>query len=167
MLTKDFVAWVPVCYLFTAAHFYLAGCSLLTASISHFLTTDIKFSCSFSNKIRLLWFFLYLFPCYPRQCRKKTRLCCCIFSLKVRVATRFRAKNLELPLGCHTCWLSYSIMVYLRCGRTRGGRVDVRSRDYEKFLGCIDWKYSFMNYVDCTQSKREIKGWWRKKKRKE
>ena len=54
VLIKDFVACVPVRYLFTAAHFYLAGCSLMTTSISHFLTTDIKYSSSFSNKIRLL-----------------------------------------------------------------------------------------------------------------
>ena len=35
--------------------------------------------------------------------RKKTELNCCFFSLKVRVATQFRAKNLEFHLGCHTC----------------------------------------------------------------
>ena len=38
-LTKDFVACVPVRFLFfIAAHFYLAGFSLLTPSISSFLT---------------------------------------------------------------------------------------------------------------------------------
>ena len=40
VLTKDFI---PVHFFFTAAHFYLAGFSLLTASISNFLTADIKF----------------------------------------------------------------------------------------------------------------------------
>ena len=42
---------------FTAAGFYLTG-FLLTASISHFLTADIKFSCWFSNKIRLFCLFI-------------------------------------------------------------------------------------------------------------
>ena len=54
VLTKDFVACVLVHFFFTTNHFCLAGFSLLTASISHFLTADIKFSCCFSNKIRLL-----------------------------------------------------------------------------------------------------------------
>ena len=36
-----------------------------------------------------------------------------------------RQNNLELHLGCHTCWLSYFTLVYLWCGRTvarAGGR---------------------------------------------
>ena len=46
--TKDFVSCVHFrCYFFTAAHFHLA------ASISHFLTAVMKFSCFSSNKIRL------------------------------------------------------------------------------------------------------------------
>ena len=55
--TKDFVACVSVRFFFTAASFYLAG-FLLTASISHFLTADIKFSCWFSIKIRLFCLFI-------------------------------------------------------------------------------------------------------------
>ena len=52
MLTKKFVSCVHVrFYFFTAAHFHLA------ASISHFLTAAMKFSCFFSNEIRLLWSF--------------------------------------------------------------------------------------------------------------
>ena len=48
MLTKDFVSCVHVrFYFFTAAHFHFA------ASISHFLTAVIKFSCFSSDKIRL------------------------------------------------------------------------------------------------------------------
>ena len=48
MLTKDFVSCVHVrCYSFTAAHFHLA------ASISHFLTAAMKFSCFSSKEIRL------------------------------------------------------------------------------------------------------------------
>ena len=56
-LTKDFVSCVHVrFYFFTAAQFYLAARSLLAASISHFLTAAMKFSCFFSNEIRLLCF---------------------------------------------------------------------------------------------------------------
>ena len=48
VLTKDFVSCVHVCFcFFTAAHFHLA------ASISHFLTTAMKFSCFSSSEIRL------------------------------------------------------------------------------------------------------------------
>ena len=48
MLTKDFVSCVHVrYYFFTAADFHLA------TSISHFLNAAMKFSCFFSNEIRL------------------------------------------------------------------------------------------------------------------
>ena len=51
VLTKDFVSCVHVrFYFFTAAHFPLA------ASISHFLTAAMKFSCFSSNEIPLLCF---------------------------------------------------------------------------------------------------------------
>ena len=43
-------------YFFTAAHFDLAVRSLLVASISHFLTATMKYSCFSSNEIRLLCF---------------------------------------------------------------------------------------------------------------
>ena len=43
-----------------------------------------------------------------------------------------RQNNLELHLGCHTCWLSYFTLVRLWGVRT-GGRSDVRSRDYQNF----------------------------------
>ena len=50
---------------------------------------------------------------------KKTRLCCCFVFLKVREAMWFPSRyNLELQLGCHTCWFSYFTLVYLWCGRT-------------------------------------------------
>ena len=51
MITKDLVSCVHVLfYFFTAAHFHLA------ASISHFLTAAMEFSCFSSNEIRLLCF---------------------------------------------------------------------------------------------------------------
>ena len=39
--------------------------------------------------------------------------------------------DLELHLGCHTCWLSCFTLVCLWCRRTVGRAVDVRSRDYQ------------------------------------
>ena len=44
-----------------------------------------------------------------------------------------RQNNLELHLGCHTCWLSYYTLVCLWCGRTVSRAVGVRSRDYQIF----------------------------------
>ena len=44
-----------------------------------------------------------------------------------------RQNNLELHLGCHTCWLNYFTLVCLWCGRTVGRLVGVRSRDYQIF----------------------------------
>ena len=38
-----------------------------------------------------------------------------------------RQINLELHLGCHTCWLSYFTLVWLWCGRTAGGRTGGRA----------------------------------------
>ena len=45
-----------------------------------------------------------------------------------------RQNNLELHLGCHTCWLSYFTLVCLWCGRTVARSLGVRSRDYQIFL---------------------------------
>ena len=59
VLTQNFVSCVHVrCYFFTAANFHLAGLSLLTAGIYHFLTAAMKYSCFFCyfNKFRLLCF---------------------------------------------------------------------------------------------------------------
>ena len=57
VLAKSFVACGHVrFYFFIAAHFQLAGYSLLADSISHFLTAPIKFSCFSSNQIHLRCF---------------------------------------------------------------------------------------------------------------
>ena len=50
VLTKTFLLVFLFAFIFlTAAHFYLAGRSLLTASISHFLTPAMKFSFFFQR----------------------------------------------------------------------------------------------------------------------
>ena len=41
------LVFVVACIFFTTAHFHPAGLSLLTASISDFLTSAMKFSCLF------------------------------------------------------------------------------------------------------------------------
>ena len=43
-----------------------------------------------------------------------------------------RQNNLELHLGCHTCWLSYFTLVCL-WGSRAGRRAGLRSRDYQTF----------------------------------
>ena len=45
-----------------------------------------------------------------------------------------RQNNLELHLGCHTCWESSFTLVGLWCGRTVSWAVGVRSRNYQIFL---------------------------------
>ena len=49
-----------------------------------------------------------------------------------------RQNNLELYLGCHTCWLSYFTLVCLWCGRTVGGRRSVYGHVITKFSGRVD-----------------------------
>ena len=64
--------------------------TLVAASISHFLTAAIKFSCFSSNKFEEklkigfhVFLFLFFYLAFPRLCRnlnlvgRKTRLCCC------------------------------------------------------------------------------------------
>ena len=85
--------------------------------------------------------------------------CCCLSSLlsllyKTRVATLYPAKkNLELHLGCHTCWLSFSFtyigMLVVGTNERADGRTDECPRDYKslpRFLGCID-KEIFLSMV--------------------
>ena len=68
VLIKDIVSCVHVYfYFFIAAHFYLAGRSLLAASISHFLSSGMKFSCFLPTKFVSFVFNHSL--CYPRECK--------------------------------------------------------------------------------------------------
>ena len=65
VVTKDFVSCVNVRFcFFTAAHFYLAGCSLLAASISHFFHYHYEKFVSF-----VFSHSLQLFRCYQRECK--------------------------------------------------------------------------------------------------
>ena len=100
MLTKDFVSYVHVpLYFFTAAHFHLA------ASISHFLTAEMKFSCFSSYEIRLPSSFsvIHVSVNIKNNVENDTNLFCYFLSLslslslKVRAAMRFSSVALRLP----------------------------------------------------------------------
>ena len=75
--------------------------TLLAASISRFLTAAMKFSCLSSNEIRLLCFYITRSSSFSvihvsediKNNVENTRLCCCFFSVKVRVALGFPAKK--------------------------------------------------------------------------
>ena len=56
-----------------------------------------------------------------------------------------RQNNLQLQLGCHTCWLSYFTLACLWCGRTVGGRRPVYGHVITKFSGM-----SIFTYPGCS-----------------
>ena len=107
VLTKDFVACVPVSHFFlTAAHFYLAGFSLLTASISHFFNRRYKIFMLFFQQNSSPFFIsrsssfslTHVSVDIKTKTKKNSTLSLFFFSLKVWVATRFRAKNRLIEL---------------------------------------------------------------------
>ena len=61
-----------------------------------------------------------------------------------------RQNNLDLHLGCHTCWMSYFTLVCLWCGRTVGRSVGVRSRDYQILS---DGWFTTFSYPWCSASR--------------
>ena len=72
------VVCVPVPFCFSLSLIF----TLVATSISHFLTTSIKFSCFSSNKIVLCFFFLFLalaLSLFSTLIKRKTWLCCCFF----------------------------------------------------------------------------------------
>ena len=67
-------------------------------------------------------------------------LFCCLCFTRRQWLCDFRQNNLELLLGCHTCWLSYFTLVCLWCGRTvsrAGGWCTVTW--LPNFLGWVDY----------------------------
>ena len=93
VITKDFVSCVHVLfYFFTAAHFHLA------ASISHFLTAAMEFSCFSSNEIRLLCFQSLARVIIKNNVKKDTTLLLFFFpSLNFPAAMRFSSVVFGLP----------------------------------------------------------------------
>ena len=131
VLAKDFFPVFMFAFIFfTAAYFHLAGRQHF--SFSHG-TAAMKFSCFSSKEIRLLCFesptLALSLLANPRECkhRKKRRkrydFVVVFFSLKVRAAILFPAKNTSICLWFRTCQLSYFTLVCLWCGRTVGGTV--------------------------------------------
>ena len=105
----------------------------LAASISHLLTAAMKFSCFSSNEIHLPSSFsvINVSVNIKNNVEKGTTLLSLFFSLKVQAAMPFSS----VVVGCHTCWLSYFVLVYLWCGRPLG-RCTVTW--LPNFLGWID-----------------------------
>ena len=142
MLTKNFVPWVHVRFYFFTP---LGDFHLLAASISHFLTAAMKFTCVSSNEIRLLCF-ESLFFCNPQITEgvniknnvEKDTTFVFFFSLwKSRWPCDF------LPNKTLNCiWVPYQLIECLWCGRT-GNRADVRSRDYQNFLDAWVTKFFY------------------------
>ena len=129
MLTKDFVSCVHVrCYSFTAAHFHLA------ASISHFLTAAMKFSCFSSNEIRLPSSFsvIHVSLNIKNNVEKDTTLLFFFLSLKVRAAMRFSSVAFGLPYLLIELFY-IGVPVVRTDGRSVGRAGGVRSRDYQIF----------------------------------
>ena len=90
---------------FSLALYYLA------ASISHFLTAAMKFSCFSSNKIHLPSSFsvIHVSVNIKNNVEKGSTLLF-FFSLKVRAAMRFSS----VAVGCHICRLSYFALHLVR-----------------------------------------------------
>ena len=59
-----------------------------------------------------------------------------------------RQNNLELHLGCHTCWLSYFTLVCLWCGRTAVGRCTVTWLPI--FFGRVDYHIFLPTVLRCA-----------------
>ena len=75
--------------------------------------------------------------------------CCLCFTRRPWLAIS-RQNNLELHLGCHTCWLSYFTLVCLWCGRTvsrAGGRCTVTW--LPNFLGRVT---ELNNFCACAKT---------------
>ena len=150
----------------------------MVASISHFLTTAIKFSCCSSNKKCLLCF-LSLALALCRSFSRWASLACRLLSLFSISAFRFRLyrlssclcftrrgrlcdflpNNLELHLGCHTCLLIYFTLACLWCGRTGGRTVTW----LPKFLGRVDYYYYARAWSLCITNLKIADSFFKKK----
>ena len=62
-----------------------------------------------------------------------------------------RPNNLELHLGCHTCWLSYFTLVCLWCGRT----VERTVTWLPNFVGWVDYHIFLPKVLRCALFARE------------
>ena len=103
-------------------------------------------------------FFLLSFAGLPPSSSFSLSFSCSIFQISVFCFFLYRAlvvsalqdaggyaishqNNLELQLGCHTCWLSYFNLVYLWCGRTVSCRQSVCGQVITKFSGMGRFTY--------------------------
>ena len=88
---------------FSAAHFHLAGCSLLAASIPHFLISAMKFLC-FSPTKSSSFSVIHVSVDKSNVEKDSTLLLFFVFLSKSPGGYAISCqKSLELHLGCHTC----------------------------------------------------------------
>ena len=125
------------CYLLTPLIF-----TLLAATISHFFTASMKFSCFFFQRNSSPW------------CSFTRSSSFSVIHMSVHIknnveknTTFFFSKspghsklNLELHLGYHTCWLSYFFIVGVPVVRTDGRSGGRTVTWLPKFLGCIGYQ---------------------------
>ena len=127
VITKNFVACAPVRFVFTAAHFHLAGRQYF--SFSHRRYEIFMF---FFQRNSSPYFSITSFSFFP------------VTHLSVDIKNNVeKTRPLSKSPGGHAiscqikpwvafrlpaCWLNYFTLVYLWCRRT-GGRADKRSRD--------------------------------------
>ena len=69
-----------------------------------------------------------------------------------------RQNNLQLHLGCHTCWLSYFTLVCLWCGRTVSLAVGLCTVTWlPNFLGWVDTSFSYPRCCAGALRARELR----------
>ena len=69
-----------------------------------------------------------------------------------------RQNNLQLHLGCHTCWLSYFTSVCLWCGRTVSLAVGLCTVTWlPNFLGWVDTSFSYPRCCAGALRARELR----------
>ena len=98
--------------------------TLVAASISHFHRRYKMFMLFFQQKMTPLFFISrsnslspFFSPWASLACRPLSLFLCSQDPGGYAIS---RQNNLELHLGCHTCYLSYFTLVFLWCGRTGG-----------------------------------------------
>ena len=167
-----------VTFFSTAVHVHLA---LVAASISHFVTTATKLSCCSSNKKLSPFFFIsrsrslspfislsfaglpptfsfcLCFSCSIFQiCGLYWLFSCLCASQDAGGNAISRQNNLELHLGCHTCWVSYFTLVCLWCERTVGRSVGRCTVTWlPNFLGWIVYHIFLPMVLRCARFARE------------
>ena len=152
--------------------------TLLPAKFFHFLTNAFKFSCCVHDEARLIYFYLWLqlFLCFIsrsmlvisllstsaqtlKRSRKKTWLCCCFFSLKVRVAkmTTVWTFIIELNAGVASTQSKKGDDPHFKLFTLWCGRTGVQTRGYQNFSDAWITKFSyFLSFLVFELKTRQV-----------